>query len=287
MTASLDTLVVAAYVFASTLRIPRSGPAGKVTDHELIALAACQAIVGIPSDRQFLGVVGRLLPGFFPVLPTQTRYNRRLRRLAPYLTTVQLQIAELVATGSIRLIDGTLIGCANYAGCKHVSEFAGYAAYGYCRSKSEWVWGVRLILLSDAAGVPMGYTIAPANEREYEPCFELASAHPGTILFADKGFWGREFEQTLSLVDVELVTPDKHRLHERPPAEIAKARIRLIIESVFANLKRQMRLENHLAKTIGGLVQRIAQRLLALTLGIYLNILCGRPPRALAAYDGR
>lgn len=287
MTASLDTLVVAAYVFASTLRIPRSGPAGKVTDHELIALAACQAIVGIPSDRQFLGVVGRLLPGFFPVLPTQTRYNRRLRRLAPYLTTVQLQIAELVATGSIRLIDGTLIGCANYAGCKHVSEFAGYAAYGYCRSKSEWVWGVRLILLSDAAGVPMGYTIAPANEREYEPCFELASAHPGTILFADKGFWGREFEQTLSLVDVELVTPDKHRLHERPPAEIAKARIRLIIESVFANLKRQMRLENHLAKTIGGLVQRIAQRLLALTLGIYLNTLCGRPPRALAAYDGR
>lgn len=287
MTASLDTLVVAAYVFASTLRIPRSGPAGKVTDHELIALAACQAIVGIPSDRQFLGVVGRLLPGFFPVLPTQTRYNRRLRRLAPYLTTVQLQIAELVATGSIRLIDGTLIGCANYAGCKHVSEFAGYAAYGYCRSKSEWVWGVRLILLSDAAGVPMGYTIAPANEREYEPCFELASAHPGTILFADKGFWGREFEQTLNLVDVELVTPDKHRLHERPPAEIAKARIRLIIESVFANLKRQMRLENHLAKTIGGLVQRIAQRLLALTLGIYLNTLCGRPPRALAAYDGR
>jgi hypothetical protein len=29
------------------------------------------------------------------------------------------------------------------------------------------------------------------------------------------------------------------------------------------------------------------QRLLALTLGIYLNTLTGRPPRALAAYDGR
>lgn len=287
MTASLDTLVVAAYVFASTLQIPRPGPAGDVTDHELIALAACQAMVGIPSDRQFLGVVGRLLPGFFPVLPTQSRYNRRLRRLAPYLTTVQLQIAQLVATGEVRLIDGTLIGCANYAGCKHVSDFASYAAYGYCRSKSEWVWGVRLVLLSDAAGVPLGYTIAPANEREYEPCFELASAHPGTILFADKGFWGREFKQTLALVDVDLVTPEKHRLHERPPGEIAKARIRLVIESVFANLKRQMRLEDHLAKTIAGLVQRIAQRLLALTLGIYLNTLTGRPPRALAAYDGR
>lgn len=287
MTASLDTLAIAAYVFASTLRIARSGPQGKVTDHELIALAVCQAIVGIPSDRQFLGIVGRLLPGFFPVLPTQSRYNRRLRRLAPYLTTVQLQVAELIANGRVRLVDGTLIGCANYAGCKHVSDFAGYAAYGFCRSKSEWVWGVRLVLLSDTAGVPVGYTIAPANEREYEPCFQLASAHPGTSLFADKGFWGVEFERTLDLIGVQLITPEKHRLGERPPAEIAKARIRLVIESVFANLKRQMRLEDHLAKTIGGLVQRIAQRLLALTLGMFLNALTGRPPRALAAYDGR
>ena len=36
-----------------------------------------------------------------------------------------------------------------------------------------------------------------------------------------------------------------------------------------------------------GLAQRIAKRLLALTLGIFCNTLAGRPPRALAAYDGR
>jgi len=61
----------------------------------------------------------------------------------------------------------------------------------------------------------------------------------------------------------------------------------LVIESVFSNLKRQMRLEEHLAKTLGGLAQRIAQRLLALTLGIFINILAGRAPRALVAFDGR
>ena len=60
-----------------------------------------------------------------------------------------------------------------------------------------------------------------------------------------------------------------------------------MIESLFSNLKGQMRLEAHLAKTLAGLAQRTVQRLLALTLGIYLNGLAGRPPRALAAYDGR
>jgi hypothetical protein len=47
-----------------------------------------------------------------------------------------------------------------------------------------------------------------------------------------------------------------------------------------------MRLERDLARTPAGLAVRIAQRILALTLGILLNTLTGRPARALAAYDG-
>jgi hypothetical protein len=96
MCASLETLVIAAYVFADSLRFPRPGPPGKATDTELIALAVAQAATGICSDRQFLGVIGRLLPGFFPELPGQSQYNRRLRRLTPWITTVQMMVAELI-----------------------------------------------------------------------------------------------------------------------------------------------------------------------------------------------
>lgn len=63
MTASLETLVIAAYVFATSLPIPRPGPDGKVTDAELIALSVAQAAMGISSDRQFLGLVPKILPG--------------------------------------------------------------------------------------------------------------------------------------------------------------------------------------------------------------------------------
>jgi hypothetical protein len=285
MCASLETLVIAAYVFADSLSIPRPGPAGKVTDQELIALAVAQAVTGQCSDRQFLGTIGRLLPGFFPELPDQSQYNRRLRRLTPYITTVQLGVAELVASGGVRLVDGTLLGCANYAGCASRSAFTGHAAYGYCASKSQWYWGMRLLLVTDRAGAPVGYDLRPANENEREGVFELASAHPDTVLFADAGHRGRQHHQSLALVGVELIVPDKHKLGERPPAEIDKAR--LVIESVFSTLKGQMRIETHLAKTPPGLAQRVAGRLLALTLAMLINTLLGRPPRALAAYDGR
>jgi hypothetical protein len=169
MCASLETLVVAAYVFADSFSFPRPGPAGKATDQELIALAVAQAVTGICSDRQFLGVIGRLLPGFFPELPGQSQYNRRLRRLTPWITTVQMMVAELIADGQVRLVDGTLIACANYPGCASLSEFAGHASYGYCPSKSLFVWGMRLVLISDGKGVPVGYDLTgPKTGQERE-----------------------------------------------------------------------------------------------------------------------
>ena len=284
MTASLDTLVIAAYVFADSFGIPRKGPVGKITDAELIALAVVQAVIGVPSDRQFLGLVGKLLPGFFPHLPEQSQYNRRLRALVELISIVQQRLARWLDAGGVRLADGTQLAVAS---CAQQSLFAGHAGYGYCASKSQWYWGMRLVLMSDRNGVPVGYDLTPAGEREYEATYRLAQAHPGATLFADKGLWGADFQRTLELIDIHLVTPGKHRLGERPPSEIEKARIRLVIESVFSNLKRQMRLEHHLAKTLPGLAQRIAQRLLALTLGMLLNHILGRPLRNLVAYDGR
>lgn len=287
MSASLETLVVAAYMFADDAAVPRSGPDGLTTDAELVALAVAQAAIGIVSDRQFLGLIAKLLPGWFPHLPCQSQYNRRLRRLAPLLAAVQLRIASLLARGELRLADGTLIGVANYPGCQSRSEFAGSAAYGYCPAKSQYIWGVRLVLVTDRVGLPVGYTLVPANEKEYEPVRQLTTAQPGCLLIADKGYWGREYAETLALQAVTIQTPDRVRTADNLAREKHLASLRLVIESTISNLKCQMRLERHLAKTPQGLVQRIAQRLLALTIGMLLNALHGRPPRALVAYDGR
>jgi hypothetical protein len=288
MTADAETLVVAAYVFAKELPSPApSGRPPSVEDDELIALAVAQAAAGICSDRQFLGMVGKLLPGWFPRLPDQSQYNRRLRALAPRLVWVQQRLAGLLACGKLRFADGTLVGVANYAGCATRSEFAGAAAYGYCAAKSRYYWGVRLVLLTDWRGLPTGYTLVPANEREYESVRTLATADGSPLLVADKGLWGAEYAETLRLEGVTIRTPDRARTAENQMIERCLASFRLVIESTIANLKCQMRLEQHLAKTFAGLVARIAARLLALTLGMFLNAQLGRPLRSLVAYDGR
>jgi hypothetical protein len=243
--------------------------------------------MGICSDRQFLGLVPYRLAGWFPRLPDQSQYNRRLRALVELISFVQQRLAGWLDVGGVRLGDGTLIGVANYPGCGQRSEFAGFARYGFAKSQHRFVWGVRLVLVSDERGLPLGYTLVPANEKEYEPLSDLLSGVTATVVIADKGFWGSGYARRLAADGVTLLTPAKQRTQAAEQRERALAATRLVIESVFSNLKGQMRLEQHLAKTPAGLALRIAQRLLALTLAILLNTLTGRPARALAAYDGR
>ena len=284
----LEALVVAAYVFADEYRVPAGqGRPALTCDAELVALSVCQAAIGISSDRQFLGLVGRVLPGWFPHLPHQSQYNRRLRALVELISLVQQQLARWLDTGGVRLADGTQLAVASYPGCQQRSDFAGFARYGYSKSHHRFVWGVRLVLLTDERGPPLGYTVVPANEKEYEPLADLLTGTPAEVVIADKGLWGRDYRERLAADGVNLLTPDRTRTTENLGRERALASTRLVIESVFSNLKAQMRLERHLARTPAGLAARIAQRLLALTIGILLNTLTGRPARALAAYDGR
>ncbi len=115
------------------------------------------------SDRQFLGLVERVLPGWFPHLPDQSQYNRRLRALVELITIVQQRLARWLDLGGARLADGSQLALANYAGCEERSGFAGHARYGYARSQHRFIWGVRLVLLTDERGLPLGYTIVPAR----------------------------------------------------------------------------------------------------------------------------
>jgi hypothetical protein len=286
--ADLEALVVAAYVFADECRVPaRRGRPALTSDAELVALAVAQAAIGISSDRQFLGLVGRLLPGWFPHLPEQSQYNRRLRALVELISIVQQRLARWLDAGGVRLADGTQLAVASYPGCQQRSEFAGLARYGYAKSHHRFLWGVRLVLLTDARGLPLGYTLVPASEKEYEPLADLLTGTPAEVVIADKGLWGRRYRERLAADGTQLLTPDRTRTAANLGRERALASLRLVIESVFANLKGQMRLDRHLAKTPAGLAVRIAQRILALTIGVLLNTLTGRPARALAAYDGR
>lgn len=70
----------------------------------------------------------------------------------------------------------------------------------------------------------------------------------------------------MELINVRLVTPERHRPGPRPAGEIVKARA-WSSRACSPTSSAKMRLEDHLAKTLPGSFNASHKRLLALTLG--------------------
>jgi hypothetical protein len=286
--AALDTLVIALYVEIDDFLEPRRGPGAppKISDSELIALAVAQVFLGCPNDRMFLALARYRLGHLFPYLPQQPGYNKRLRALAPQIARSINYLAFVSPSfcDGLRLLDSTPVPCGQSRTTVKRSEFAGYAAYGYCRSHSRWFWGFRLYLCCAPDGTPVGYELAAANVPERQAAAEMLERVPlvGHTVIADKGFAGREFEAHVATLGARLLRPDRK---DEPERHGSLAHIRQWVEAVFATCKGQLGLERHGARTLRGLAARIGLRLLALAAGLWHNHLTGNPGRHLAAYS--
>jgi DDE family transposase len=288
VTADLDTLLIALYVFADEVlpRRPRARRRPQITDAELVCLAVAQILLDIPSERHFLRFAISRLGHLFPYLPKQPGYNKRMRALAPQIVRLLNTIAFSSPSwcDAIRLLDSTPVPCGASRETVKRSEFAGHAAYGYCASHSRYFWGFRLYLLCASDGMPIAFELAPANAPEREVAAELLARVEldGYTVIADKGFAGEEFEALMRELGALFLRPDRQ---DEQPRFGSLGGIRQQIESIIDTIKGQLSLEDHGAHTMPGLITRIAQRLLALAASLWHNWNTGQPGRHLTAYD--
>lgn len=293
MHAQLDVLVCALYVTVDDhlVRLGRLRPTGRpprLSDSELVCLAVAQVLLGFNSERHWLRFAYTRLGHLFPYLPQQPAYNKRLRAAGPLLAEVTRHLASLAPSwcDRLRLMDSTPVPCGASRETVKRSDLAGLARYGYCAAHSRFFWGMRLHVITTPDGIPVLWCLADPKlgEREVaQAMLEDTPVPPGTIIVADKGYAGREFEDFVRELAAVLFRPDRR---DEPRRHGQLGWIRQRVESVFWTLKGQLGLERHGGRTDHGLFARVAQRLLALTAAIWHNWLIGAPrKRSLVAYD--
>lgn len=288
MPPDLDALLTALYVLADDFLPRRQGPGRRprISDAELVCLAVAQVLLDCPKERRFLRFAKRRLGHLFPYIPGQSGYNKRVRALAPQVAQLIMHLAWLSPSfcDRLRLLDSTPVPCAHSRQTVKRSQLAGHAAYGYCAAHSRYFWGFRLYLLCAPDGMPIAFELAPANAPERQVAAELLerALEPGQTVIADKGFAGQEFEQLVADHGCQLLRPDRQ---DEQPRHGSLGRVRQWIESIIETTKGQLSLERHGARTLDGIIARIAQRLLALAAGCMHNWLIGQPGRHFTAYD--
>jgi hypothetical protein len=301
--ADLDTLATALYVRTDDLLKaspehapvrPRVGIAPRLTDAELVTLAVMQALLGRTSEARWLRFAHAQLRHLFPYLPQQPGYNKRLRALADTLRWLIGVLARDTGlwTDDVWVVDSTPVECGRSREVAHRSELAGWAEYGYCASHSRFFWGLRLHLLCTLHGLPIGFAVSGAKADEREVLLGILDAdptlsanRPGQTVIADRQYYGRQFEATLSGHGITLLRPARAGEPPRPGAPLFRP-LRQVIESINDTFKGQLDLEHHGGHTPLGVWVRILQRVLALTAAIWHNDHIGAPtPRSLIAYD--
>jgi Transposase DDE domain len=286
MLADLDLLLIAVFCTADDLLPERKKNARRrVTDAEVVTLCVAQAVMNVPSDREFLAVAARRLSHLFPQLPKQPGYLKRRRRLADaieWLTGVFAQDSPGYHDQLV-LLDSTPVECGRSLETARRSELADACGYGYCRAHSRWFWGMRLHLAAGPDGTPRAAILAPADQPEREVALRLLplALHGGEQIVCDKGYAGREFADTVAHHHSATVLRPNRKTE--PDTGLRLSRIRQRIESIFWTLKNRLGLERHQARTLPGLRARIATKLLALAAGVWLNWTTGQPTRAFAA----
>jgi Transposase DDE domain len=290
----LDSFLVSLYVLtedwwkaAHSSDIPTAGRPSLISDPEILTLAILAQWPRFRSERDFWRFARAHLREYFPALPSQSQFNRRVRALEVEMRYLQLHLAGLLTEewAVYHVLDTTLIpAVVRVRACRN-GLFCGQATFGRCVSKTEWVYGFKVGLAITPKGVITAFTLAEASADE-RPIGDLLIRHDGHDAYlADKGFssveWERHWLQEFGTVVAATPKDNSGRAWPRTARLWASGK-RQIIEGVINQLKDQFFLERHRAKTLEGLLARLASKITAYTCGQYFNFQLGRPLRHLA-----
>jgi len=291
----LDSFLVSLYVLVDDWwheRHPSSarkkpGRPALLSDPEVITLAILAQWPRFRSERDFWRFASSHLRAYFPNLCTQSQFNRRVRALEPDVRVLQRAFAGQIAEPSAvyRVLDTTLVPAIVRVRASRKGLFCGQASFGRSASKTEWIYGFKVALVVDPDGVITAFGLAPAASDERPIGEALIAEDLHEAYLADKGFTGVKWERRWLEVYGALVaaTPyeDSRRAWPKTDRRWASGK-RQIIEGVICQLKDFFSLERHRAKTLGGLLARLAAKIAAYTCAQRINDSLGRPLRHLA-----
>src|SRR5215203_5243272 len=291
----LDSFLLSLYVLvddwwrashhSSTPRRP--GRPARLADSEVLTLAILAQWPRFRSERDFWRFASSHLRPYFPRLCSQSQLNRRIRALEPELRALQRALArELCEPSAVyRVLDTALLPAIVRVRVSRKGLFCGQATFGRSASKTEWIYGFKVALVVDPDGVVTVFGLAQASSDERPIGEALVASDRHEAYLADKGFTGVEWERRWLEEYGSLVaaTPknDSRRAWPKTDRRWASGK-RQIIEGVICQLKDFFSLDRHRAKTLGGLLTRLAAKVAAYTCAQRINDSLGRPLRHLA-----
>ena len=287
MIAHFDDFCLWTYVLVDDMsqvlerHLRRPGPEPACSDSELIAICLIGECLGWDVETELLSHM-QAHRDKFPILPEQSRFNRRRRNLMWIINEMRrMMLAQMDLFWDEQcVLDSLPIPVVQFhlAPQSRGNWSAHGANYGKVSSKKMTVFGFKLHMLITIGGLILDFELAPASVGDLAIGRELLEEHCNRIVIGDKAYISAAVADELWQHNrIRLLT--KPRSNQKKQLSASARRlydsVRQIIETVNSQLGAQFSIETNHAHTFRGLCARLYTKLTAHTLCIYINRLLG------------
>lgn len=263
-------------IIPDSIRFRRNYTESKLSDSEIITLAIVGEIHGISSEKAWFNYVRKNLKDLFPNLSHRTRFNRTRRNLESVINAIRNEIGNYLGynQSDFYIVDSMPIHVCGFGRAHFSKRFKDIATYGYCASKKETYYGLKLHAAVTLDGYITNIELTAANVDDREILWELIPNAYQTIVLGDKGYIGDRIAQELkSEKGMTLLALKRSNSKSPYPKDLRNwiSKHRRRIETSFSQLAEQFHVNEVLANSLSGLKARLQSKILGHNISYFVN----------------
>ena len=263
-------------------KIRRGGFAPALTDEEVITIEICGEYFKLNTDQDIFDYFQTHYQADFPQLRNRTLFVRQAANLWQVKAAIQhlLVIHSGQADDPVQAIDTLPLPICVYTRAPRDRCFKPVADYGHCAAKQMDYYGFKLGLRIARSGMITYYPLLPARPHDIQFLEELVENFAGAVP-ADKGFIDAVRQALLQeRQGVTVITPARKNMTETLPFQFRRLcqRWRKRVETVGSQLTERFALERIRVRDVWHFQHRIIRKVLAHTIGVFLNLQLARKP---------
>ncbi len=269
-------------VIKNTYPLRRGGFAPALSDEEVITMELCGEYFKLATDKDLFAYFRTHYAHFFPQLTNRTLFVRQAANLWQVKAAIQQRLTQVSgqAADPVQIIDTLPLPVCGYTRSGRDRCFPTVADYGHCAAKKLDYYGFKLGLRIARCGMIISFLLLPARPHDIRLLDDLVEGFAGLVP-ADKGFIDA-FRQGLLAArhGVLIVTPPRKGMSTPHPPTLLRlcAWLRKGVETVGAHLTERFAVARIRVHDLWHFHHRLIRKVLAHTVGVFVNLQLGRPP---------
>ncbi len=202
----------------------------------------------------------------------RSRFNRLVSSLLTVIKAIRKQIPRN-ENCEHKIVDSFPLVVNKFGRAHFGKRLREYSSYGYCASKKEKYYGMKVHVITDLYGNPIDYLLTKANVDDRDALYELSDMVPIHTLFGDKGYVGKVSEELKNEKNINLYALKRSNSKNPLPKPFRNmiSKLRRRVESTFNQLEEHFDIERVRSNSILGLSAMLEIKFLCFNILTYIG----------------